>query len=68
MLKLASEKEGFCKLLKVVRQILEEIKLTVNLPNYQKENIDTLKKRSHRARDKKSKRSVEDTKNNEVKS
>lgn len=57
MLKLVSEKKkGLSKLLKVVRLILEEMKLTVNLPNYQKENTDTFKKRSHMANDKESKR------------
>lgn len=61
-------KKGLSKLLKVVRLILEEMKLTVNLPNYQKENTDTFKKRSHMPSDKESKRSAEGTKNNEVKS
>ena len=68
MLKLVIEKNGLSKLLKVVRLILEEMKLTVNLPNYQKENSDILKTRSQIAVDKESKRSMEDMKNNEVKS
>ena len=49
------------------------MKLTINLPNYQKENPDTVKKRRdiyiyiyiYIARDKKNKRSKEDTKKNE---
>lgn len=42
------------------------MKWTVNLPNYQEENTDTLRKRRHIAVDKGSKRSSEDTEKNEV--
>lgn len=58
--------KGLSKLFKVVRLILDEMKWTVNLPNYQEENTDTVRKRSHIAVDKRSKRSTEDTEKNEV--
>ena len=47
--------------------MLEEIKLAINLQNYQKENTNTLKKKSHIAKDSKKKEARETEKNEEVK-